>query len=255
MINAGPCPPLRPRPTGQSDRGTPSGGAWRIAAHFFGIMAGFILCAAVPRLVAAQAPRIVASVRVDGAELYPAGTAAAATHVLRMTMPYFSAAGWAPPALVGAARGAAQILAQCAVRIASVDLHAIESNPADLHYETARSRALARQLQLPRPAVFFVAETLQRPAFEAEAIGRSNSRTRPELADTVWITRGARDLPIVVAHELVHVLMDSGEHVDAPDNLMREETAPRNTRLDAAQCARLRESGTRHGLLQRVEPE
>ena len=86
-------------------------------------------------------------------------------------------------------------------------------------------------------------------AFDAEAIGRGNSQTRPELRDTVWITRGTRDLGIAMTHEIVHVLMDSGEHSEEPDNLMRDETAPGNSRLTPAQCARLLEAGTANGLL------
>ena len=52
-----------------------------------------------------------------------------------------------------------------------------------------------------------------------------------------------------MTHELVHVLMDSGEHSEEPDNLMRDETAPGNSRLSMAQCKRLREVGTANGLL------
>lgn len=106
---------------------------------------------------------------------------------------------------------------------------------------------------MSRPTVYFVADTLQRPAFEAEAIGRSNSRTRPEIADTVWITRAARDPGIVLAHELAHVLMDSGEHVEEHGNLMNAETAAHNTRLRAEQCARLRDTATANGLLHRLQ--
>jgi hypothetical protein len=47
--------------------------------------------------------------------------------------------------------------------------------------------------------------------------------------------------------------MDSGEHVDEAGNLMRAETAPENTRLDAGQCARLRDTATANGLLHRLE--
>ena len=118
-----------------------------------------------------------------------------------------------------------------------------------LDFHTPTARELARALPLGKPTVYFVAGTLQRPAFDAEAIGRGNSSTRPELRDTVWVTQGARDLGIVLAHELAHVLMDSGEHVSEPGNLMSDETAPGNTRLSEAQCARLRETGAANGLL------
>jgi hypothetical protein len=100
-----------------------------------------------------------------------------------------------------------------------------------------------------RPAVYFVRDTRSRPAFDAEAIGRGNSRTRPEIADTVWMTAAARDPGVVLAHELAHVLMDSGEHSEEAGNLMRGETSARNTSLSARQCARLRDTGTANGLL------
>ena len=52
--------------------------------------------------------------------------------------------------------------------------------------------------------------------------------------------------------ELAHVLMNSGDHSDRPGNLMRDETAAANRTLTAAQCGRLRDVGTRHGLLREV---
>ena len=67
------------------------------------------------------------------------------------------------------------------------------------------------------------------------------AETRPELADTVWIAHGARDLPLALAHELVHLLSDSGEHSSAPGNLMLPETSPANVRLSGAQCERRNE--------------
>ena len=65
----------------------------------------------------------------------------------------------------------------------------------------------------------------------------------------MWVTHGTRDPGIAVAHELAHVLMDSGEHSDAPGNLMRDETAPGSTKLSEPQCARLRDIGSANGLL------
>ena len=113
------------------------------------------------------------------------------------------------------------------------------------------ARELARRYPVERPAVYLVRDTRNRPAFDAEAFGRGNSRTRPELADTVWMTAATRHAGTAMAHELAHVLMDSGEHSDAPGNLMRDETAEGNTVLSEAQCARLRDTGSRNGLLAR----
>jgi hypothetical protein len=188
---------------------------------------------------------------LDRRELAFERGAPGASHELNLVLAYFDV-GWRPEAIHAAVRNSARILAQCAVAITKVELVRIDA-PARFHdFHTPDSRALARALSLSRPTIYFVAGTRQRPAFEAEAIGRGNSGTRPELRDTVWVARGARDLDIVLAHELAHVLMDSGEHSEDLGNLMREDTAPQNTHLTQAQCTRLRETASSNGLLQPV---
>jgi len=143
----------------------------------------------------------------------------------------------------------APLFAPCGVRIAAAELRVLDAPPRFRDYETRVSRELARLAPAPRPAIYFVADTLNRPAFDAEAIGRANSGQRPELADTVWVAAGTRDLHVVLAHELTHVLMDSGAHSEEPGNLMQSETTPENTRLTETQCARLRATAERNGLL------
>jgi len=174
---------------------------------------------------------------------------ASASRYLNLTLAYF-AGSWAPGEIEAAVRQSARILAQCGVAVARAELVLVAAPARYRDFHTPDSRELARALQLPRPTIYFVAGTRQQPAFDAEAIGRGNSGTRPELRDTVWVTRGARDLEIVLAHELAHVLMDSGAHSQAPGNLMREDTAPGNNRLSGAQCRRLRQTATSNGLLQ-----
>ena len=143
----------------------------------------------------------------------------------------------------------APVLARCGVRLVDVKLELIDAPARFRYYRTPVAREFAQLVPAPRPAIYFVEDTLNRPAFDAEAIGRGNSAGRPELTDTIWVAAGTRDLPIVLAHELAHVLMDSGAHEDEPGNLMRAETAPGNTRLTATQCARMRETAERNGLL------
>ena len=106
-------------------------------------------------------------------------------------------------------------------------------------------------MKAPKPAVFFVEDTRNDPAYEAEAIGRANSKTRPELADTVWVTYGSQVLRQALAHELVHLLSDSGDHSAEPGNLMRYDLTPEDTRLTDAQCQRIRSTGEANGLLQK----
>ena len=78
------------------------------------------------------------------------------------------------------------------------------------------------------------------PAIEAEAFGRGNSGRFPVMRDTIRITRDAAEVGVVMAHELFHVLADSGRHETDPDNLMYERSDGNNTRLDDWQCERLR---------------
>ena len=171
------------------------------------------------------------------------------SHELRLTLVYLDGSGWTPDSVTEAAKDSARILGQCGLILKIAELVRVAA-PTRFHvFQTPTSRELAATLQLGKPTVYFVAGTGQRPAFDAEAIGRGNSRSRPELADTVWVTRGTRDLGIALAHELAHVLMDSGEHSDEPGNLMRGETSLESTQLSAAQCARIRDTGTPNGLL------
>ena len=185
---------------------------------------------------------------LPGAEL---GASAAATHRLHLTLIRIEGSGWTRERSLGVLREAAGILGQCGVAVDRAELRSLAAPSRYLDFSTPVSRELARLYPVARPAVYLVRDTRSRPAFDAEAIGRGNSRTRPELADTVWITAATRDPGIALAHELAHVLMDSGEHSGEDGNLMREETSARNASLSAAQCARLRETGSGNGLLER----
>jgi hypothetical protein len=171
---------------------------------------------------------------------------------LRLTLALLEGAGWDAAPIEAALRQSAGILAQCGIALARAELVRIRAPARFRDFHVPASRELARALALEKPTVYFVADTRQRPAFDAEAIGWSNGRSRPELIDTVWITRAILDLGdvgVTVAHELAHILMDSGEHSIEPGNLMNEDTAPGNTRLSADQCNRLNSNARANGLL------
>ena len=168
---------------------------------------------------------------------------------LQLTLAVLEETGWEVARIQDAVRAAGVILAQCGIALESAELVRIRAPDRYRDFLTPVSQELARAVPLPRPSIWFVRDTRQRPAFDAEAIGRGNSRTRPELADTVWVTHATRDLGIAIAHELAHVLMDSGAHSDEPSNLMRDETDRGNTRLNPAQCDRMRDTAHTNGLL------
>jgi hypothetical protein len=168
---------------------------------------------------------------------------------LRPVVVMIDGSGWTRERADGALREAGTILARCGVMLERTDPVVLRVAPDLMDFSTPAARELARTHPLPRPAVYLVRDTRSRPAFDAEAIGRGNSRARPEIADTVWMTAAARDPGIALAHELSHVLMDSGEHSEEAGNLMRDETSAGSTSLSAAQCTRLRETGKANGLL------
>jgi hypothetical protein len=168
---------------------------------------------------------------------------------LRLTLVQFTGGSWDAGDIQAEATRASGILAQCGITPGGMELVRADVDARFRIYHTPTSRELARSLRPATPAIYFVDGTRQDPAFDAEAIGRGNSRNRPELRDTVWVVRDARDPDVALAHEIAHVLMDSGMHSEEPGNLMRDETAHGNTRLSEAQCARLRETGRANGLL------
>ena len=150
--------------------------------------------------------------------------------------------------------GSARLLAQCGITVTAAELRVLDVPQTCKYYYTPVSRELLRHIDPPKPAVFFVEDTHNDPAFDAEAIGFANAKRRPELMNTVWVAYGARDLPYALAHELVHVLSDSGTHTNDAGNLMHDQTAPGNSELSAAQCELVRKRGEANGLLQRNKP-
>lgn len=177
---------------------------------------------------------------------------AATAYTLELNLYTFDGTRWRPDDIQAALPQGAALLAACSIAVTHAVLRVLDA-PRRFHfYSTPVSRELLHEFPFSKPAIVFVEDTLNRPAYDAETIGLANAGTRPELANTLWVAYGARDLPWALAHELVHLLADSGEHSEEQGNLMRDETSPGNTRLTAGQCARMQSQGTAHGLLKRA---
>jgi hypothetical protein len=160
---------------------------------------------------------------------------------------------WSEPLLESMARDAARILAQCGLGLSVVKLFRVRAPRRLSYFNDRHANALVSKLEIPRPAIFFVRDTLQQIAFDAEAIGHSNSRSRPSLVDTVWMTEAAGHSGIALAHELFHVLADSGSHSEDPENLMYAEALGVNTWLNEGQCMQMRRVGTAFGHLKPLQ--
>jgi hypothetical protein len=168
---------------------------------------------------------------------------------LELNVAVLDDAGWPPAAVHMMLRGAAAIFGQCGIGLRNVSVHRL-SAPERLRYFTVETaQALVGARAYAKPAAYLMTDTRRPVAFDAEAFAPANSAAYPQLADTVWLMRGMRHPEVALAHELVHVLTNSGEHSSDPDNLMREETALENTRLTADQCREIVSRGSARGLL------
>ena len=170
-------------------------------------------------------------------------------YVINLTVLLIEGSGWETSVVKTGVEDGVRILSQCGIASARISLWQVRAPAAHRDFHTPSARLLAATLDPPRPAVFFLGPTRNTPAFDAEAFGTGNTRMRPELRHTVWITRGAADLPETVAHELFHVLANTGSHISDTANLMHDETAPGRRHLTATQCAALIRHAEQHKLI------
>jgi hypothetical protein len=82
-----------------------------------------------------------------------------------------------------------------------------------------------------------------------EAFGLGNTRMRPWLANSVWLMLDVEDAGIALAHELYHVLANSGAHVESEPNLMQPRTRPESLNLTTEQCRLAQLNGVDNKLL------
>ncbi len=98
--------------------------------------------------------------------------------------------------------------------------------------------------------VVFARDTRMHAAFDGEAFGLDNTRMRPWLAPSVWLMLGVDDPGVALAHELYHVIANSGEHIEGIANLMQGRTRPESQQLTPAQCRLAQVNGVANRLLQ-----
>ncbi len=142
------------------------------------------------------------------------------------------------------------VFAQCS--IVAVARNRIDVKTDDYLKDLASGHALTlkRKLKLSGTTVYFGRDTRMQTEFDAEAFGIANTGNRPWMTNSLWLTYGIQDTGIALAHELFHIIANSGAHSTLDNNLLRDQTAPGNTLLSEEQCARALEAGTHNGLLQ-----
>jgi hypothetical protein len=165
---------------------------------------------------------------------------------------------WSTTRMRQALQQAYQILAQCDIGPRTVTAFAVQADDYLLDLSTGSARSLleataARQPVPRHPVVVFARDTHMQSAYLGEAFGLSNTRRRPWLANSVWLMNDVDDAGIALAHELFHVLANSGTHVEGRPNLMQADTRPESTGLTAAQCQQAKSFGEANGLLTRAQ--
>jgi len=165
---------------------------------------------------------------------------------------------WSTTRMRQALQQAYQILAQCDIGPGNVAAFAVQADDYLLDLSTGSARSLleatAIRQPVPRhPVVVFARDTHMQAAYLGEAFGLGNTRRRPWLANSVWLMHDVDDAGIALAHELYHVLVNSGAHVEDRPNLMQPDTHPESTELTPLQCRQAQSVGVANGLLTRVQ--
>lgn len=145
------------------------------------------------------------------------------------------------------------IFSQCKIGLSEVRYYTLQVAPRLLDFDAMTAHTLTEQIDVSTPTVYLVRDTLRRPAYDGEAFGQANTQRLPWLRDSVWLTAGMTEPGAGLAHELFHVLTNSGAHVAEQGNLMQERTQPGVSYLSDMQCRQAIERGSASGLLiQRV---
>ena len=159
--------------------------------------------------------------------------------------------GWRDSQIPGLIDRIDHILSQCSIRVTRVREYVLRVSPRLLDFDAATSHTLVNQTNIPKPILFMMRDTLRDPAYEGEAFGKANSRYREWLQNTIWVIASITDPDVGIAHELLHVLSDSGEHVSEQGNLMQANTRRGEIYLKPTQCQRARQTALANGLLAR----
>jgi len=166
--------------------------------------------------------------------------------LLELNIVVLKDSGWSIDSAVKAAKQAADIYAQCQLNL-DITLSQFEVSDYLLDFHSLSSRTLIEKTQLSAPknyraTIYLVRDTLRQEAFGGEAFAESNTQKLPWLKHSAWLIAEQNDPGITLAHELVHILLDNGNHSSETGNLMNDETLKENTQLSSLQCEAIRAS-------------
>src|SRR5216684_2094650 len=173
------------------------------------------------------------------------------TYEFRPTLILIDDSGWTQKLLIDASTYSTEILSQCGIGVPAINLITLKTSEKYKHPGRSQRVVLARSVfPAAKPLVFFIrsAGDVMNDAF---SFGRSNTKSA-ELKDTVWVKNALTDIAgVALAHELVHILSNSGEHINEPNNLMNEDADTITVKLKPDQCNNIIKRGIENGFLNR----
>ena len=174
---------------------------------------------------------------------------ASASARFQPTLVMINDSGWDGNEILQLVQRSADIIRQCDIDLLPAKMLEVSAPDGVRDFSRSNAKLLTDKVGSQGPRVFFVRDTLDRPAFEAVTFGTANSKSNPALRFTVWITAATRDPHIALAHELAHVLLDDGSHTQSPGNLMHSDTSSGSVELSAKQCTKMRHMARLNELL------
>jgi hypothetical protein len=155
---------------------------------------------------------------------------------------------WAPR-VTGTLQRALEILEQCDIVAGDLSVRVFEGADYLRDLSTGSAKTLLGDTPTEPARIVFARDTRMQEPYTGEAFGIANTRKRPWLANSIWLTLDVDDPGIALAHELYHVLANDGTHVEGVANLMQGNTRPDATTLTGEQCLKAQLNALEHGLM------
>jgi len=156
---------------------------------------------------------------------------------------------WTHQRIEQAVQIAYDILAQCTIAPGDVSIYSVVGDDYLRDLSTGSARTLLEATSTTDTTLVFARDTRMQEAFSGEAFGLGNTGNRPWLTNSVWLMPDIEDAGIALAHELFHVIANSGEHIEGSENLMQSRTHAESLKLSPEQCERARVTGVGNRLL------
>lgn len=172
------------------------------------------------------------------------------THSLSLNVVLLEGSGWNQTETSSMLTTASKILEQCGIGIKEAQLYIYLVPHHMLNPRIEAARQLVSILNLSTPLLVLAATTPSPERFGGEVFGTGNTRNRPELRHSAWISSATHDRDALLARLLVIMLRNSPAASSDPDNLLYgTESASTRTTLDSAQCNEVRKNGEQEKLL------